>query len=60
MAMYSFVPTFQEAKFCGVLSCVFDELGCAKGEESLWNTVLYHGANASFARKGWCSHKNIN
>jgi hypothetical protein len=34
MAMYSFVPPFREAKFCGVSSCVFDNLGCAAGEKS--------------------------
>jgi hypothetical protein len=35
MAMYSFVPPFREAKFCGVPSCVFDKLGCAAGEKRL-------------------------
>jgi hypothetical protein len=40
MAMYRFVSPFREAKFCGVLSCVFDKLGCAVGEESLRNTAL--------------------
>jgi hypothetical protein len=40
MAMYSFVPPFREAKFCGVPSCVFDKLGCAADEESLRNTGL--------------------
>jgi hypothetical protein len=33
MDMYSFVPPFREAKFCGVPSCVFDNLGCAAGEK---------------------------
>jgi hypothetical protein len=40
MAMYSFEPRFCEAKFCGVPSCVFDKLGCAAGEKSLWNTAI--------------------
>jgi hypothetical protein len=40
MAMYSFVPPFRKAKFCGVPSCVFEKLGCAAGEESFRNTVL--------------------
>jgi hypothetical protein len=34
MVMYSSVPAFREAKFCGVPSCVFDKLGCAAGEKS--------------------------
>jgi hypothetical protein len=36
--MYSFVPPFREAIFCGVPSCVFEKLGCAAGEENLRNT----------------------
>jgi hypothetical protein len=40
MTMYSFVPPFREAKFCGVSSCVFDKLGCAASEKRLWNTGL--------------------
>jgi hypothetical protein len=40
MAIYSFVPPFRKVKFCGVPSCVFDKLGCAAGEKSLWNTYL--------------------
>jgi hypothetical protein len=40
MAMYNFVTPFREAKFCGVLSCVFETLGCAAGEKSLRNTGL--------------------
>jgi hypothetical protein len=40
MAMYSFVPPFREAKFCGVPTCVFDKSGCAAGEKSLRNTSL--------------------
>jgi hypothetical protein len=40
MAMYSFLSPFREAKFCGVPSCVFDELGCATGEKRLQNTAL--------------------
>jgi hypothetical protein len=40
MAMYSFVPPFREAKFCGVASCVFDKLGCAAGDRRLRNNVL--------------------
>jgi hypothetical protein len=43
MAMYSFIPPFCEAKFCDVLSCVFDKVGCAVGEERLRNTVLTNG-----------------
>jgi hypothetical protein len=41
MAMYSFVPPFREVKFCGVLSCVIDILGCAAGEKS-WGTLFYN------------------
>lgn len=33
MAMRSFVHSFHEEKFCGVLLCDSDKLGCAKGEE---------------------------
>jgi hypothetical protein len=40
MAMYSVVPPFHEATFCGVPSCVFDKLGCATGDKRLWNTDL--------------------
>jgi hypothetical protein len=40
MAMYSFLPPFREATFCGVPSCVFDKLGSATGEKSLRNTAL--------------------
>jgi hypothetical protein len=43
MAMYSFVPPFREAKFCGVLSCVIDKLGCAAGKKKVaehWSTLL--------------------
>jgi hypothetical protein len=40
--MYSFVPPFRKATFCGVLSCVFDKSGCAVGEKRLQNTVLVH------------------
>jgi hypothetical protein len=40
MAMHIFVPPFREAKFCGVLSCVFDKLGCAAGEKWLRDTAL--------------------
>jgi hypothetical protein len=43
MAMYSFVPAFREAKFCGVPSCVFDKLGCAAGEKRLRDTTLEEG-----------------
>jgi hypothetical protein len=39
MAMYSFVLPFNEAKFCGVPSCVRDTLGCASIEKMLRNTV---------------------
>jgi hypothetical protein len=40
MAMYSFVPHFREATFCGVLSCVFDKLGCVADEKRLRNTAV--------------------
>jgi hypothetical protein len=40
MAMYSFVPPFREATFCGVPICVFDKLGCAAGGKRLRNTGL--------------------
>jgi hypothetical protein len=33
MAIYSFVPPFREAKFYGVLSCVFDKLGSSASEK---------------------------
>jgi hypothetical protein len=33
MAMYSFVPPFGEAKFCGVSSRIFDKLGCAAAKK---------------------------
>jgi hypothetical protein len=32
MAVYTFVPSLREAKFCGVPSCVFEKLWCAAGE----------------------------
>jgi hypothetical protein len=37
MATYSFVPSLNKAKFCGV-SCVIEKLMCAVGEKRLWNT----------------------
>jgi hypothetical protein len=40
MIMFSFVPPFREATFCGVPSCVSDKLGCAAGEKRLRNTGL--------------------
>jgi hypothetical protein len=40
IAMYSFVPSFREAKFCGVPSCVFGKLWCAAGEKRLRNTDI--------------------
>jgi hypothetical protein len=40
MAMYSFVPPFRQATFCGVPSCVFDKSVCAAGEKRLRNTGL--------------------
>jgi hypothetical protein len=43
MDMYSFVPRFRDAKFCGVPSCVFDKLGCAAGEKWLRDTALVEG-----------------
>jgi hypothetical protein len=33
MAVYSFVRPLEEAKFCGVPSCVFDRLDCAVDEK---------------------------
>jgi hypothetical protein len=38
--MYSFVPPFCKANFCGVLSRVFDKLRCATGGKSMQNTDL--------------------
>jgi hypothetical protein len=40
VVMYSFVPSFREAKFCGVPSCVFDKLGCAAGEKGCGTLIL--------------------
>jgi hypothetical protein len=40
MTMYSFVPRFREATYCGVPLSVFDKLGCAAGEKRLRNTEL--------------------
>jgi hypothetical protein len=40
MAMYSFVPPFRKATFCGVPLCVIDKLGCAASEKRLRNTAL--------------------
>jgi hypothetical protein len=40
MVIYSFVPPFREATFCGVPSCVCDKLGCAASERRLRNTAL--------------------
>jgi hypothetical protein len=40
MTVYSFVPPFREAEYCGEPSCVFDKLGCAAGEKRLRNTEL--------------------
>jgi hypothetical protein len=55
MAMYSFVPPFREAKFCGVPSCVFDKLGCSADEKSLRNTGLkdYFRRNTESGRAAW-------
>jgi hypothetical protein len=39
MVMYSFVPSFRKAKYCGVPSCVFDKLVRAAVEKSLRNTA---------------------
>jgi hypothetical protein len=48
MAMYSFVPPFREAKFRGVLACVFYKLGCAAGDKRFRNTELkYNFRNTS-------------
>jgi hypothetical protein len=49
--MYSFVPPFRKAKFCGVPSRVFDKLGCAAGEKSLRNT----GIEVHVHRRPWMS-----
>jgi hypothetical protein len=35
MAIYSFVPPFREAIFCGIPSRVFDKSGCAAGEKKV-------------------------
>jgi hypothetical protein len=42
MTMYSFVPPFREATFCGVPLCVFDKLGCAAGGRRWRNTNLVY------------------
>jgi hypothetical protein len=39
--MYSLVPSFREAKFCGVPSRIFDKLGCAAGGKRLRNTGVH-------------------
>jgi hypothetical protein len=54
MAMYSFVPPFREAKFCGMPSCVFDKL-----EKSLRNTALDRRLGGSQGQPGR-SGKNKN
>jgi hypothetical protein len=68
MAMYSFVPHFLEAKFCGVPSCVFDKLGCAADEKMLRNTGLEYKsatptemslANKCFSKRQRCNKKKI-
>jgi hypothetical protein len=41
MAMYSFLPHFCVAKFCGVPSCVFDKLGCAAGVKNGRGRLYY-------------------
>jgi hypothetical protein len=40
VTIYIFMSPFHDAKFGGVLSCVFDKLGCAAGEKKLQNTGL--------------------
>jgi hypothetical protein len=42
MAMYSFVPPYRKAKFCGV----FDKLGCAAGEKGC-GTLSYTQASCT-------------
>jgi hypothetical protein len=37
MAVYSFVPPFREATFCGAPSCVFDKSGCVADGKRLRN-----------------------
>jgi hypothetical protein len=43
MSMYIFVPSFREAKFCSVPSCVFLKLGCSAGVKGLQNTAIETG-----------------
>jgi hypothetical protein len=62
MVMYSFVPPFCEAKFCGVPSCFFDKLGCAVGEKSLRNTALsctVHGVCINMNRESRIQVENL-
>jgi hypothetical protein len=53
MAVYSFVPLFREAKFCGAPSCVFEKLGCAAGEKKLRNTGLVDPDERFFVTGAW-------
>jgi hypothetical protein len=45
MVMYSFLPRFREAKFCGMPSCVFGKLGCAAGGKRLRNTDVGYSSD---------------
>lgn len=40
MATCTSIPPLHEVTFRGVMSHVFDKLGCAVAENSLYNTVL--------------------
>jgi hypothetical protein len=40
MATYSFLPPLRKAKFCGLPSCVVDNVACAAAEKRLQNTTL--------------------
>jgi hypothetical protein len=52
MAMYSFVPSFREATFCGVPSCVFDKLRFCAGKRRLGNTGSEQGQTADLREHG--------
>jgi hypothetical protein len=50
MAVYSFVPPFREATFCGVPSRVFDKLGGAAGEKRC-GTLIYNPNTTLWTRE---------
>jgi hypothetical protein len=43
-AMYNIVLPFHEAKFCGVLSRIFDKFGCAAGKKHWRETAVFAAA----------------